>query len=99
MRVFVKTLSAVSEMSDQGVDEHVGGPSIESKHLFRLCGRGNDRDIGDATKIERNSTEFRVTIEKIVSKRNQRRALAAKYHVGRTQIAARSDAGASNSER
>ena len=49
--VFVETLSAVSEMLDECVDEDVGWAGVEGEDLRRIAGSGQDRDVGDAAEV------------------------------------------------
>ena len=93
-RVFVKALTAVSEMGNQRVDEHVRWTSIESEHLRWFGGSGNYGDVGDATEVERDAAEFGVAVEEIVDVRDEWRALAAERYVCGTKITNGGDIGA-----
>src|SRR5712664_2277968 len=64
--VFVEALAAAREMRDERVDQHVGGAGVEGEDLLRLGPRRKNRNVGDAAKIERNATQFRMTKEEIV---------------------------------
>ena len=46
--VFVEALAAMSEALDEGVNEHVGGASVEGKNLRRFRVGRNHGDVGDA---------------------------------------------------
>src|SRR6267143_2356743 len=63
--VLVETQAAVREMRDQGVDQHVGGPGVEGEGLLRFGRARKNCNVGDAAKIERNSAESCVAVEKI----------------------------------
>src|SRR5579859_395097 len=64
--ISVEALTAAGEVSDQGVDEHVGGASVKGDDLLWPCGSGNDGDVGDTPEIERDAPELFVAIEEIV---------------------------------
>src|SRR6266849_4485617 len=80
-------------MGDEGVDEHVGRAGVESEDLLRLAVARKNRDVGDAAKIERDATEFRMAVEKVVHIRNERRALAAEGDIRGAKIGDGGDCG------
>src|SRR5260370_28968332 len=92
-RVLVETLPSAREMRDEGVDEHVGGAGVEGEDLLRLGRMRKNCNVGDATEIERNSAEFRVSINEIVHIRNKRRALATESDVDGAKIVDGRNAG------
>src|SRR5260370_29842080 len=64
--VLVETLAAAREMRDEGVDEHVGGAGVEGEDWVCLGRSRENRNVGRAAQIERNATQFRMTIEDVV---------------------------------
>ena len=92
--VFVVALTAMREMLDQGVDEHVGGAGVEGEHLRRLGVCWEHGDVGDAAEIEGDAAEFGVAVEKIVGVGDERGALAAESDVGGAEVGDGGDAGA-----
>src|SRR5258708_15148714 len=85
--VFVEALAAAREMRDERVDQHVGGAGVEGEDLLRLGRMRKNCNVGDATEIERNSAEFRVSIKEIVPIRNKTPALAAECEIRGAEIA------------
>jgi len=92
--VFVEVLTAVGEVGDEGVNEHVGGAGVEGEDLGGLGIRRDDGDVGDAAKIERDAAEFGMAVEEIVGEGNERSALAANGDVRGTEVCDGGDAGA-----
>src|SRR2546426_2488874 len=92
--VFIVSLAATREMRDKGVNDHVRWAGIEREDLLRLAGARKNRDVGDAAEIERDATELRVAVKKIVHIGDERRALATQNDVRGTKIADRRDARA-----
>jgi len=74
MGVVIEALAPSGEMRYEGVDEHVRRASIEGEDLLRPGRRWKNRDVGDASEIERNAAERGVAIQEIVSVRDEWRA-------------------------
>ena len=91
--VFVVTLAVVGEVLDEGVDEDVGGASVEGEDVFGLGCGGNDGDVGDAAEVEGNAAEFGVAVEEVIGEGDEWGALAADGHVGGAEVGDGGDAG------
>src|SRR5260370_21023970 len=77
MGVVIEALAPSREMGDEGVDEHVRRASIEGEDLLRPGRRWKNRDVGDASEIERNAADLGMAIQEIVCVGHERRATAA----------------------
>jgi len=94
LRVAVVAEATASEMRGEGIDDHVAGAGVESEDIFPGRGRGNHGDVGDAADIESDTAAARMTVEKIIDERHERRSLTSRGHIGGTKIGNRCDASA-----
>src|ERR1700733_14621866 len=78
-------------MLHQRVDNHIPGASVEGENIFWFRVGRNYGDVCDAADIQCNAANFRIAIEKVVHKRNERSALATDGDIRRTKIGNRCD--------
>src|SRR6266566_426928 len=99
MGVVIESLAPSCEMGDEGVNEHICGAGVEGEDLLRPGRRWKNRDVGDASEIERNAAELGVAIQEIVSVGDERRTLATESDVRRAKIADGGDPRARGDDR
>ena len=64
--IFVVELAAVSEMLDEGVDEHIPRAGVEGEDVGRFCVRWDDGEISDAADVECHAAQFFVAPEEVI---------------------------------
>lgn len=62
----IEAVTALAEVSDEGVDEDVGGAGVEGRDVGRFGMGGDYGNVGDAAEVEGDAADFFVAVEEVV---------------------------------
>ncbi len=88
-RIAIKRAATARKMTNQRIDDHISGSSIERDHSLRRSAGRNNGDVSDPAYVQRHAAHRRMAINEIIDKRHERRSLSPRGHVGRTKICRR----------
>src|SRR5712691_585268 len=95
----IEPLAAAGRLPDEGVEQHVTGPSLKTLNLLDAAAAGKKDEPGQAAQVERHAGFVGVMEEQEVGKSYEWRSLTARGHIAGTKVVDRGNAGAFRNNR